>query len=243
MILRSTLIVSSCLLVWFVVANYYHLPSYILPTPTTTLIALWQHAPLILMHGCITFMETIVGFITGSISGICLALIITRYPYLARWFMPIILVSQSIPLIVLAPLFVIWFGYGVIAKITIVALMVFFPVTHTLFNGLTETNPSWLDLAYSLQATPQMILLKLRLPAAFPQLASGLQIASVYAPMGAIMSEWVGAEHGLGYLLLQANANMQIDLMFACVFSLVIMTLALVFMVRWGLKRFRVPSC
>ena len=236
MLTRSLLILLASLAVWFALTSGLHLPNYLLPTPTATLTALWQHSNLLAYHTSITLFETLSGLLLGSFCGLALALLMTAAPKLAHWIQPIIMVSQSIPLIVLAPLLILWLGYGIGAKILITALIVFFPITHTTYDGLIQTDPAWIELAQNLRAKPLTLLFKLRLPAALPQFIAGLKIASVYAPMGAIISEWVGAQCGLGYLLLQANANMQIDLMFACVFTLIALTFFLRALVRLTIK-------
>jgi putative hydroxymethylpyrimidine transport system permease protein len=116
-------------------------------------------------------------------------------------------------------------------------LIIFFPVTGTFFDGLRRTDPGWLDLAKTMNATPAAILWRLRVPAALPALASGLRVAAAVVPIGAVVGEWVGASAGLGYLMLHANARMQIDLMFAALFVLALMALAFYFLLDFALRR------
>ena len=139
--------------------------------------------------------------------------------------LPILVLGQTIPVFALAPLLVLWFGYG-LSKVVMAILIIYFPVTAALFEGLRRTEPGWLDLA-RMGAGRLRTLYHLRLPAALPAFGSGLRIATAVAPIGAVVGEWVGSSAGLGYLMLHANARLQIDLMFAALIVLMAIALAL----------------
>jgi len=158
-------------------------------------------------------------------------------PPLQPWLLPILVLGQTIPVFALAPLLVLWFGYGIASKVVMAILIIYFPVTAALFDGLRRTEPGWLDLARTMGATRARILLRLRLPAALPAFGSGLRIATAVAPIGAVVGEWVGSSRGLGYLMLHANARLQVDLMFAALFVLMAMALALYVLVDRALVR------
>jgi len=166
------------------------------------------------------------------------AIILIYFRPARLWFMPILIASQAIPTFAIAPLLVVWFGYGMASKIITTIIMIFFPVTGAFFDGLRSTNTEWLDLAKTMDATRWRILWRIRVPAALPALGSGLRVASVFAPIGAVVGEWVGASRGLGFLMLNANARMQIALMFAALFTLVIFALCLYFFVDRLVKYF-----
>ena len=151
--------------------------------------------------------------------------------------MPLLIISQAVPVFAIAPLLVLWLGYGMASKIAMAVLIIYFPVTAACYDGLRNTPQSWLQLAQTLQISPQAMLFKVRLPAALPALASGLRIAVSIAPIGAVVGEWVGSSEGLGYLMLQANARMQIDLMFAALFLLLLIALCLYFFTDYWLRR------
>ena len=160
--------------------------------------------------------------------------------------MPILVASQAIPVFALAPLLVLWLGYGMASKIAMATLIIFFPVTAAFLDGLRRTEPGWVDLAKTMTATSGngsgrgrdlRILRYIRLPAALPALASGLRVATAVAPIGAVVGEWVGSSAGLGYLMLHANARMQIDLMFAALFALTAFSLILWYTVDHCLRR------
>ena len=140
---------------------------------------------------------------------------------------PMMVLSQALPVFALAPLLTLWLGYGLWPKILMALLIIYFPVTSAFFDGLMNTPKGMLDLSRVMNGTSWRIMLNLRIPAAIPGLASGLRLAAVYAPIGAIIGEWVGASEGLGYLMLLANGRAKIDLMFAALIVLVFMTLIL----------------
>jgi putative hydroxymethylpyrimidine transport system permease protein len=135
--------------------------------------------------------------------------------------------TQAVPVFALAPILTLWFGYGIGSKVIMAVLIIYFPVTSAFHDGLSRTPPALLDLAKTMGATPRQSLWRLRIPHALPSLGTGLRLAAVYAPIGAVIGEWVGASKGLGYLMLLANGRAKIDLMFAALITLAIMTVAL----------------
>jgi putative hydroxymethylpyrimidine transport system permease protein len=137
----------------------------------------------------------------------------------------------------MAPLLVLWLGYGLSSKIAMAVLIIFFPVTAAFYDGLRSTEPQWLELARVMDAPPHAVLREIRIPAALPALASGLRVATAVAPIGAVVGEWVGSSAGLGFYMLHANARMQIDMMFAALALLSAMALILYFVVDAGLRR------
>jgi putative hydroxymethylpyrimidine transport system permease protein len=132
-----------------------------------------------------------------------------------------------VPVFALAPVLTLWLGYGIWSKVVMTILIIYFPVTSNFLDGLQRTEPGYLDLARSMQARPREVLWRIRVPAALPAFGSGLKLAAVYAPIGAVVGEWVGASNGLGYLMLLANGRMKIDLMFAALFVLAVFTIAI----------------
>ena len=137
----------------------------------------------------------------------------------------------------LAPVLVLWCGFGMASKIVMAVLVIFFPITAAFADGLRRTDQGWLDLAATMNASPLAILRHVRLPAALPAFGSGLRIAAAIAPIGAIIGEWVGSAGGLGYVMLNANARIETDVMFAAVIVLALLTIGLWVGVDWGLKK------
>lgn len=229
--LRGLLIVASLLLLWQGVVILFHFPFYILPSPWRVLKTCYTHANLLAIQSLPTLTETLVGLALGIVFGCSAALMMAFLRPLALWLFPILIISQAIPTFAIAPLLVIWFGYGMTSKIVTTILMLFFPVTSAFYDGLRHTEPGWLDLAKTMQAKKWRIFWHIRIPAALPHLASGIRVATVIAPIGAVVGEWVGASQGLGFLMLNANARMEIDLMFAALIVIIIFALLLYFVI------------
>ena len=156
---------------------------------------------------------------------------------LSSWLLPVLIVSQAIPVFALAPILMLWFGYGMASKVVMAALIIFFPVTSACYDGLRRTPNEWIELANTMEASKLQMLWQIRLPAAMPSLASGLRVAAATAPIGAVIGEWVGSSRGLGYLMLHANARMQVDTVFAALIVLACLSLFLYFGVDYLLRR------
>lgn len=224
----SGLLVTLVLLgLWQALVTLAALPPFILPGPARVASALWDNAALIAWHAGVTFTEVILGLLIGAVLGAATALHIAVSPLARRFVRPALVLTQALPVFALAPILTLWLGYGIESKILMAVLIIYFPVASSFFDGLMNTPRGWLDLAQSMQATRRQILWRIRVPAALPSLASGLRLAAVYAPIGAIIGEWVGASQGLGYLMLLANGRAKIDLMFAALAVLAVLTLLL----------------
>jgi putative hydroxymethylpyrimidine transport system permease protein len=154
-----------------------------------------------------------------------------------RWLLPVLVVSQAVPVFALAPVLVLWLGYGMASKIAMAVLIIFFPVAAATYDGLNRTRTGWLELARVMNASKWAVLIHIRVPAALPAFASGLRVATAVAPIGAVVGEWVGASTGLGFAMLHANARMQTDLLFAALALLALLSVTLYFAVDRLLKR------
>lgn len=213
------------------------LPRFILPGPLAVADALQRSALLLAQHAATTLAEILIGLALGVALGTVSAILLASVRGARRWLMPLLVVSQAIPVFALAPLLVLWLGYGMASKIAMATLVIYFPVTTALFDGLRRTEPGWLDLARTMGASGASTLWHIRLPAALPALASGIRVAAAVAPIGAVIGEWVGSSSGLGYLMLHANARMQVDLLFAALFVLGAFAVALYAVTDALLKR------
>ena len=180
-----------------------------------------------LHHAGITAMEILLGLVAGILAGIVTALVINASATLSRLVGPALVASQALPVFAVAPLLVIWFGYGITSKIIMSALIIYFPVATAFSDGLKRTDPGLLDLAQLNGADRMQSFSLIRIPAALPALGSGLRVAAGVAPIGAIVGEWVGASGGLAFIMLQANARMQTDDVFVALVLLALMALAL----------------
>jgi putative hydroxymethylpyrimidine transport system permease protein len=234
---RPLVVLAGLLLAWQALVWLTGVPPYLMPAPLAVGSTLVASAPLLLDQAATTLAEIVLGLAGGVLVGGLSALAMALLPPLQPWLLPILVLGQTIPVFALAPLLVLWFGYGIASKVVMAILIIYFPVTAALFDGLRRTEPGWLDLARTMGATRARILLRLRLPAALPAFGSGLRIATAVAPIGAVVGEWVGSSRGLGYLMLHANARLQVDLMFAALFVLMAMALALYVLVDRALVR------
>jgi putative hydroxymethylpyrimidine transport system permease protein len=235
--LRLPIVLIGLALVWETVAALADLPPYILPGPLRVALAIGAHWERLLGHAGITVVEMLLGLLLGAMLGCVCALTLAYFRPARLWLLPVLVASQAVPVFALAPILVLWFGYGIASKIVMAALIIFFPVAAAFFDGLRRTEPGWLDLARTMGASRWRMLWHIRVPAALPALASGLRVAAAVAPIGAVVGEWVGSSAGLGYLMLQANGRMQIDLMFAALLALAAIGAALYFTLDAGLRR------
>ncbi len=208
------------LALWWAVARFGAVPPYMLPAPQAVGLALWSQAGYLFGNLLVTLAEILLGLVFGTLLGALAALLMAAVPPVERWLMPVLVLSQAVPVFALAPLLVLWFGFGMASKIIMTILVIFFPVTAALADGLRQTEPGWLDLAATMNAPAWAVLWRVRLPAALPAFASGLRVATALAPIGAIIGEWVGASSGLGYVMMNANARIETDVMFAALFLL-----------------------
>jgi putative hydroxymethylpyrimidine transport system permease protein len=224
---RPLLVLLGLLLLWQALVWLSGVPPFLLPPPSAVARTLVASAPLLLDQALITLSEILLGLLGGIVIGGASALLMALVPPVQPWLLPILVLGQTIPVFALAPLLVLWFGYGLASKVVMAILIIYFPVTAALFDGLRRTEPGWLDLARTMGATRWRTLVRLRLPAALPAFGSGLRIATAVAPIGAVVGEWVGSSAGLGYLMLHANARLQIDVMFAALIVLMAIALTL----------------
>jgi putative hydroxymethylpyrimidine transport system permease protein len=186
-------------------------------------VALVASRDLLLANAGVTLLEILLGLACGTLLGIGVALLLAASGMARRWVLPLVVASQAVPVFAIAPLLVVWLGYGIASKIAMATLIIFFPVASAFFDGLRRTDSGLLDLARLYGAGPLDILRLVRVPAALPALASGLRVAAAAAPIGAVVGEWVGASAGLGFVMLHANARMQTDVLFAALLVLGLM--------------------
>ncbi|MEO0372950.1 MAG: ABC transporter permease, partial [Pseudomonadota bacterium] len=215
-------VIATCfaLILWQAIVSGFDLPKFILPGPGLVAETWWANRALIGEHALITALEVLIGLAIGSLLGAATAIHLASSPTARVLVQPILVFTQALPVFALAPILTLWLGFGLWSKVFMAVLIIYFPVTSAFFDGLMRTPQGYLDLARTMQASPSRILWHIRVPAALPSLASGLRLAAVYAPIGAVIGEWVGASRGLGYLMLLANGRAKTDLMFAALLTL-----------------------
>lgn len=237
LLFRGIVSIILIVLFWQAMVSIFHLPPYILPTPKEVIVTLVQSYSTILHQASITLLETITGLFLGTLFGMLSALALSMIRPLRLFLLPLILMSQAIPTFAIAPLLVLWLGFGIGSKIVVVMMMTFFPMTSALFDGLNKTPAHYLEMAQHMRGKKIYIMRYIYLPYALPFLASGLRVSVVIAPLGAIIGEWVGASQGLGYLMLTANAQLETSLVFAALTVLILTTLVLYSLVNHCLNR------
>ncbi len=235
--LRPFIVFTGLLVVWQAVVSLFAIAPFILPAPLDVLNTAIARADVLAGHACITISEIFLGLIFGTVFGAISALTMAYFRPARSWILPVLVVSQAIPVFALAPILVLWLGYGMAPKVVMATLIIYFPVTAALYDGLRRTEPGWLDLAQTMGASKWAILHQIRLPAAMPALASGLRVAAAVAPIGAVVGEWVGSSAGLGYYMLLMNGRVQTDAMFAALFVLATAAVVIYFAIDAILRR------
>ncbi|WP_342071853.1 ABC transporter permease [Yoonia algicola] len=219
------------LLLWQGIVWITGVPPFILPSPMRVGQAAIENRVLIAENALVTATEVFLGLLIGTVLGAVTAIQLASSARLHRLVMPLLIFTQAVPVFALAPILTLWFGYGIASKVVMAVLIIYFPVTSAFYDGLTRVPPDILDMAKTMGGTKRQIMWRIKIPHALPSLGTGLKLAAVYAPIGAVIGEWVGASKGLGYLMLLANGRAKTDLMFASLFTLAIMTLLLYFAV------------
>jgi putative hydroxymethylpyrimidine transport system permease protein len=237
-VVRALVTALVLVLVWYLAVEAFQPLPFILPGPGRVLAALQNNAGYLFNHALTTLSEILLGLLLGTLIGIATALLVASSGFARRWVLPVLVMSQALPVFAIAPLLVVWFGYGLGSKIVMTTIIIFFPVTSAFQDGLRRTDEGLLDLARLARASRWQTLRLLKIPSALPAFASGLRVATAAAPIGAVVGEWVGASSGLGYVMLHANARSQVDLVFAALLILGLMAALLWFTVDALLTRF-----
>lgn len=215
------------LALWQAVVTLSGVAPFILPPPGRVAAALWQSRALLADHAAITLSEVLIGLVIGAVLGGVSAIGLAVSARARALIRPLLILSQAIPVFALAPVLTLWLGFGLGSKIAMALLIIYFPITSAFLDALLRTPPDWLGLARVMGGSRARIMWHIRIPAALPGFASGLRLAAVYAPIGAVIGEWVGASGGLGYLMLLANGRAKTDLMFAALIVLAVLTVLL----------------
>jgi NitT/TauT family transport system permease protein/putative hydroxymethylpyrimidine transport system permease protein len=228
-----TLVVAALVGAWQIaassgaIAGALHLEPFLVPSPSEIATSLWQSRSLLAENAWVTAREVLLGFGCALAAGLGFAVLLHLSATLRRAVYPLIVASQTIPIIVVAPILVVWFGYGIGPKLAIVALICFFPITVNALDGLRSVDPEATKMMRTLDASRRQILWRLEAPAALPYAFSGAKIAVAVAVIGAVFGEWAGSDSGLGHLMLQDNAQLETARLFASVVVLAAIAIAL----------------
>jgi ABC-type nitrate/sulfonate/bicarbonate transport system permease component len=215
------------LLFWEGAVKIRHVPDWILPAPSQVGQALYASFPLLVHHTLYTLLAAGAGFLLAILVAALLAALMDLSPVIRKGLYPFLIVSQTVPIISIAPLLVIWFGYGLLPKVLVVALVCFFPVAIAVVDGMSMANPEMVALLRTMGASPWQILWKLRVPSALPNFFSGLKVAATYSVMGAVIGEWLGASNGLGIFMTRASKSFLVDRVFATILVITILSVSI----------------
>ena len=206
---------------WELAARAGYFPRYILPAPSGVARRLVEFRGLVLKELLVTLKETLLGFGLSVVVGVPLAMALVSWRGFNRAIYPLLIGSQVVPKVAVAPLFLLWFGFGLTSKVLIVFLVAFFPIVIDAIVGLQSTDPGKLHVARAAGATPLQLFSRVRLPSALPAIFGGMKVSITLAVVGAIVGDFIAAEDGIGRLLLSANGNMDTELLFAGILALV----------------------
>ena len=230
--LPSVIAVTVLLLLWQAVCSLGVVPRYMLPSPAQVVEAFASELPLLFENSLITLQEAFLGLVLGVTVGFVAAVLMDGFEILYKAFYPLLILTQTIPSVAIAPLLVLWFGYEMTPKVILIVISTFFPVTVGLLEGFRSADPDAIDLLRSMGANRLQIFRYIKFPTALPQLFSGLRIAAAYSVVGAVISEWLGGFGGLGVYMTRVKKAFAFDKMFAVIFLISAISLALMALVE-----------
>lgn len=215
------------LVIWEAVVRIFHIPLYVLPSPVQVVQTLAAEAGTLWGHALITTMEAVVGIVIALVLATILGVAMDRFPVVRQGLYPVLVVTQTVPMIVLAPILIIYMGFGAAPKILTVVLMCFFPVAVSFSDGLSQVDEEYVHLVRSYGTGKWGAYRLVKIPAAIPALLSGLKVAATYSISGAVVGEWIGSQRGLGYYLLRVKNGYMLDKVFACVLVIIFLSLCM----------------
>jgi putative hydroxymethylpyrimidine transport system permease protein len=221
------LVVVFTIAIWEIVIQVLDVPTYIWAPPSLIAQTIQENFSDLLHHGGVTLMETMVGFFFAIVLGLAFGFLIHFSTMVRRALYPLLIASQSIPTVVLAPVFVLVLGFGLWPKVAVVTLFCFFPIVVGTIDGLSGVDPEYIRMMLTLDATRMGIFRRVEFPAALPQIFTGTRVAATYAAIGAVFGEWAGSQSGLGWQMLQAKGRLDTPLVFADIVFITVMALAL----------------
>jgi ABC-type nitrate/sulfonate/bicarbonate transport system permease component len=238
--LPPLVLIVALLVLWQLAATVLHIQPWLLPAPTQILRAAVQAQGLLGQHILQTSTETLLGFVLALVVGLGLGVLIDVSPLLRDALYPLLVISQTIPTIAIAPLLVIWFGYGILPKVIVVGLICFFPIVVNTADGLRSADPEMIALLRTMGASQRDIFLKVRLPGAMPAIFTGIKIGVTYSVVGAILGEWVGGSAGLGIFMLRSTNSFRTDWVFVAIAITALLSIILFALVA-AIERLALP--
>ena len=230
--LTPALFLLALLILWEITCRAFEIPLYVLPSPVRVVETLFAELPTLAGHAAVTVAEAAAGIALSLILALLLGILMDCFPALRQGIYPLLVVTQTVPMIVLSPILIIYMGFGIAPKILTVVLMCFFPIAVSFSDGLAQVDEEYVHLVRSYGAKRPEIYRLVKIPAALPSLLSGLKVAATYSISGAVVGEWIGSQEGLGYYLLRVKNGYMLDKVFACVLVIIFLSLCMNGLIR-----------
>lgn len=227
----------AALLLWQVIVDAKNVPAYIVPSPTSIVKTLISDFKVIMDNTKLTIYESIVGFVISIVLSFVLAVLMDSFKILRKSLYPILVISQTIPTIAIAPLFIIWFGFGPMPKIIVVIITCFFPIVISLIDGFEKVDRDYINLFRTMKASRLQTFYHLKLPYAMVNLFSGLKIAATYMVMASVIGEWLGGDSGIGVYMVRAKSAYALDKVFAAIIVIVLISIIIIYIIDFISKR------
>ena len=230
--IAPSIIIAVLLIIWQILSMVNIIPKFMLPSPFEVVKAFVLDFPLLMEHTKITLLEAFLGLGLGIILGFSVAVIMDRFEYAYKMIYPVLIISQTIPTVAIAPLLVLWLGYGILPKITLIVMTSFFPITIGLLDGFRSADKDMLNLLKTMGATPFQNFVHVELPGSLGYFFAGLRISVSYSIIGAVVAEWLGGFSGLGVYMTRVRKSYSFDKMFAVIFLISAISLLLMYLVK-----------
>jgi ABC transporter, permease protein len=230
--IASSIIIAVLLMIWQILSMVNIIPKFMLPSPFEVVKAFVSDFPLLMKHTEVTLVEAFLGLGLGIILGFVVAVIMDRFEYAYKMIYPVLVITQTIPTVAIAPLLVLWMGYGILPKIMLILLTSFFPITIGLLDGFHSVDRDMLNLLKTMGATSFQNFIHLKLPSSLGYFFAGLRISVSYSIIGAVVAEWLGGYDGLGVYMTRVRKSYSFDKMFAVIFLISGISLLLMYFVK-----------
>ena len=226
------IIIVVILILWQIMSVIGIIPKFMLPSPLAVVKAFIKDFPLLMLHTKVTLIEAFLGLGIGIILGFVMAVIMDKYDFAYNSIYPVLVITQTVPTVAIAPLLVLWLGYGILPKITLIVITSFFPITVGLLDGFKATDKDSLNLMKTMGATPFQNFVLLKIPSSMGYFFASLRISVSYSIIGAVVAEWLGGFEGLGVYMTRVRKSYSFDKMFAVIFFISIISLLLMYLVK-----------
>lgn len=226
------IIIVVILILWQIMSVIGIIPKFMLPSPLAVVKAFIKDFPLLMLHTKVTLIEAFLGLGIGIILGFVMAVIMDKYDFAYKSIYPVLVITQTVPTVAIAPLLVLWLGYGILPKITLIVITSFFPITVGLLDGFKATDKDALNLMKTMGATPFQNFVLLKIPSSMGYFFASLRISVSYSIIGAVVAEWLGGFEGLGVYMTRVRKSYSFDKMFAVIFFISIISLLLMYLVK-----------